>query len=333
MMIDFSSNSFPKLNDLFFSDKSLYILAKLLMNLTQTRQIHITFVISEIYNIYIFIKWNISVQWGKTIHRLLWKYNLMFLKHAGLHPFRAVTFMNISAGYLTLQIFSIWLKVNQCLWSILGILGQDGHSVIRLSHLVVARRLLRLVGTLISLSPPVSITLFRVSYWSTSGQKSHVYFLFFLTANFWGKIEFDAQGQDGKLSKIAYFPPIQRCHFFFNEWQNKISVGDAVLGSKPCNLELINSCLQYECEHWKSVSDCTICISLIWLNSKYNLPPLWMNEWMACVHGMWSKTSNIMKCCVMFFAVMTAHVQWLAKSSQILLKHTRDVLKCVLLEA
>lgn len=48
---------------------------------------------------------------------------------------------------------------------------------------------------------------FQVSYWSTSGQKSYVYFLFFLTANFWWKIEFDAQGQDGKLGKIAYFPP------------------------------------------------------------------------------------------------------------------------------
>lgn len=121
------------------------------------------------------------------------------------------------------------VKVYQCLWSILGILGQDGHSVIRLSHLVVARRLLRLVGTLISLSPPASITLFHVSYWSTSGQKSYVYFLFFLSANFWSKIEFDAQGQGGKLGKIAYFPHIQPFATLSNEWQNKISVGDAIL--------------------------------------------------------------------------------------------------------
>lgn len=145
---------------------------------------------------------------AEAVHRSLRWYNLALLKRAGIHPFRALTFMNISAGYLTLQIFRrLRAKVYKRSWSILGILRQDGHSVIRLSHLVVARRLLRLVGTLISLSPPVSITLFQVSYWSTSGQKSYVYFLFFLTANFWWKIEFDAQGQDGKLGKIAYFPP------------------------------------------------------------------------------------------------------------------------------
>lgn len=120
-------------------------------------------------------------------------------------------------------------SVYQCLWSILGILRQDGHSVIRPSHLVVAGGLLEPVGTPISLSPPTSITLFQVSYWSTSGQKSYVYFLFFLTANFWWKIEFDAQGQDGKLGKIAYFPPIQPFATLSNEWQNKISVGDASL--------------------------------------------------------------------------------------------------------
>lgn len=32
-------------------------------------------------------------------------------------------------------------------------------------------------------------------------------FIFFsFSANFWWKIEFDAQGQDRKLGKIAYFP-------------------------------------------------------------------------------------------------------------------------------
>lgn len=34
-------------------------------------------------------------------------------------------------------------------------------------------------------------------------------FFSFLTAKFWWKIEFDAQGQDGKLGKIPYFLPIE----------------------------------------------------------------------------------------------------------------------------
>lgn len=41
-----------------------------------------------------------------------------------------------------------------------------------------------------------------------------------------------------------------------------------MLDSRTCNLELINSCLQYECEYWKTVSDCRIrvYISLIGMN-------------------------------------------------------------------
>lgn len=114
----------------------------------------------------------------------------------------------------------------------LGVFRQDGPAVISLSHLLVARRLLSLAGTLISLCPPASITLLQVSYWSTSGQKLYVYFLFSLIANFSWKIEFDAQGQDGKLGKIAYFPNMQPFAPLSNEWQNKINkitVGDAPL--------------------------------------------------------------------------------------------------------
>lgn len=33
----------------------------------------------------------------------------------------------------------------------------------------------------------------------------------------------------GKLGKIAYFPHVQPFATLSNEWQNKISVGDAIL--------------------------------------------------------------------------------------------------------
>lgn len=85
--------------------------------------------------------------------------------------------------------------------------GQDGHYVIRLSHLVIARRLQKSVGTLISLSLPISITLFQVSYWSTSGQKSYVYFLFFLTAKFLVENWIWCPGAGWKIGQNSLFPP------------------------------------------------------------------------------------------------------------------------------
>lgn len=87
------------------------------------------------------------------------------------------------------------------LWSFPWILWQHDHCVIRLSHLVIARRLLKLVLSLISLPQPTSITLFQMSCWSTSGQKSFVYFLFLFTANFWWEIESHAEGQAGNWAK------------------------------------------------------------------------------------------------------------------------------------
>lgn len=118
-------------------------------------------------------------------------------------------------------------KVYQPLWYILGVFRQDGHPVISLSHSVVARRLLRLLEILISLCPPASILLFQVSNWSTSGQKSYVYFPFFLVAYFCSKIELDALGQDGKLCKNNLFS-LHSTFCYPNEWQNKITVGDAI---------------------------------------------------------------------------------------------------------
>lgn len=153
--------------------------------------------------------------------------------------------------------------------------GQDGHYVIRLSHLVIARRLLKSVGTLISLSLPISITLFQVSYWSTSGQKSYVYFLFFLTAKFLVENWIWCPGARWKIGQNSLFPPRRTiCYTLGNEWRNKIPAGVAILcrGCGPCNLEFINLCLQHRYEYWRSVSECRKRISLS--TGLCRMPPL-----------------------------------------------------------
>lgn len=107
---------------------------------------------------------------------------------------------------------------------------QHGHYVIRLSHLVIARRLLKTAGTLISLSLPISITLFQVSYWSTSGQKSYVYFLFFSHCKVLVENWIWCPGAGWKIGQNTLFPPHWTiCHALSNEWPNKISAGVAIL--------------------------------------------------------------------------------------------------------
>lgn len=107
---------------------------------------------------------------------------------------------------------------------------QDGHYVIRLSHLVVARRLPKTAGTLISLSLAISITLFQVSYWSTSGQKSYVYFLFFSHCKVLVENWIWCPGAGWKIGQNSLFPPHWSiCHTLSNEWANKISAGVAIL--------------------------------------------------------------------------------------------------------
>lgn len=107
---------------------------------------------------------------------------------------------------------------------------QHGHYVIRLSHLVIARRLLKTAGTLISLSLPISITFFQVSYWSTSGQKSYVYFLFFSHCKVLVENWIWCPGAGWKIGQNSLFPPHWTiCHTLSNEWPNKISAGVAIL--------------------------------------------------------------------------------------------------------
>lgn len=141
--------------------------------------------------------------------------------------FRARGWQCPSVGFLTHHIFN-GVRVYQRLLSIVGILRQDGYCVIRLSHLLVARRLLRKAATLISLFHPPPSPSFK---WVTDPplDRNCMFIFFSFSQNFWWKIEFDAQGQGRKLGKIAYFPPIQPFATPSNEWQNKISVGDGIL--------------------------------------------------------------------------------------------------------
>lgn len=200
------------------------------------------------------------------------------------------------------------MQVYQRLWSILGILRQDGHSVIRLSHLVIARRLLKLVGTPITLPLPISITLFQVSYWSTSGQKSYVYFLFFLTANFWWKIEFDAQGQDGKLGKIAYFPPSNNLLLFVMNGKIRYLLEMLFCAGLQAS--------QFRTHQFMFTVQAWILEECVWLQKMYisliglcHMPPLRR----SCGMIKHIKHHEVLS---HFLPVMTAHVQWLATSSR-----------------
>lgn len=149
-----------------------------------------------------------------------------------------VKLLNTSAADLNLQIFScmcVWVNVYRPLWAFLGVFGQDGHPVISFSHSVVARRLLRLLGSLISLFPPASNTPFQVSYWSTPGQKSYVYFVFFRGTNFCLKNWFWCPG--GRMENWVKITFSQNSALRVpNEWQNKITVGDATL----CRLTVLS---------------------------------------------------------------------------------------------